>query len=54
VTSESGSNATVSFSTVATHTSFVDRCTGSMTLVASGGTWLIDRAQNISCARSAP
>ena len=53
VTSESGSNATVSFSTVATHTSFVDRCTGSMTLVASSGTWLIDRAQNISCARSA-
>jgi len=53
VTSESGSNATVSFSTVATHTSFVDRCTGSMTLVASSGSWLIDRAQNISCARSA-
>jgi eukaryotic-like serine/threonine-protein kinase len=53
VTSESGSNATVSFSTVATHTSFVDRCTGSMTLVTSSETWLIDRAQNISCARSA-
>jgi len=53
VTSESGSSATVSFSTVATHTSFTDRCTGSMSLVASGGTWLIDQARDITCERSA-
>ena len=32
VTSDSGSTATVSFSTVADHSSFVDHCTGSMSL----------------------
>ena len=52
VTSESGSNASVSFSTVATHTSFVDRCTGTMSLVAANGGWVIDNAQDISCDRS--
>jgi serine/threonine protein kinase len=52
VTSESGSSATVSFSTVATHTSFVDRCTGSMTLAKADAGWVIDQAQDISCDRS--
>jgi tRNA A-37 threonylcarbamoyl transferase component Bud32 len=52
VTSESGSRASVSFETVATHTGFVDHCTGSMSLVASGGEWLIDQAQDISCQPS--
>lgn len=52
VTSESDSSASVSFSTIATHTGFVDHCTGSMSLVASGGEWLIDQAQDISCEPS--
>jgi hypothetical protein len=49
VTSETGSNATVSFSTVARHTSFVDHCNGSMTLVAADDGWVIDAAENITC-----
>jgi hypothetical protein len=52
VTSESGSSATVSFSTVATHSSFVDHCTGSMSLGKAGSGWVIDQAQDISCDRS--
>jgi tRNA A-37 threonylcarbamoyl transferase component Bud32 len=52
VTSETGSSASVSFSTIATHTGFVDHCTGSMSLVASDGGWLIDQAQDISCEPS--
>jgi serine/threonine protein kinase len=51
-TSQSSSTASVSFSTVARHTSFTDRCTGSMSLIASGGGWLIDQAHDISCDRS--
>ena len=52
MTSESGSSATVSFSTVATHTSFVDRCNGSMSMVKAAGGWVIDAAQDITCGRS--
>ena len=53
MTSDSGSTATVSFSTVADHSSFVDHCTGSMSLAkAAGSSWVIDQAQDISCDRS--
>jgi serine/threonine-protein kinase len=42
VTGQSGTSATVGFSSVATHTDRVDRCSGQATLVRAGGRWLVD------------
>jgi eukaryotic-like serine/threonine-protein kinase len=48
---ESEDTATVTFADTATHTGFVDECTGTFALVAGGDAWLIDEAVEISCER---
>ena len=50
VTSESGDTAQVSFSDVATHTDYIDTCTGTFTVVSSGESWVLDRG-DINCQR---
>lgn len=51
VTSQSGSNATVEFSSVAHHTDRTDSCTGQATLVAQGSRWLVDHI-DVNCSQS--
>jgi serine/threonine-protein kinase len=51
VTEETGDTATVAFNSVARHTSYTDRCTGSVGLVREGDTWMLDQLQGISCER---
>ena len=48
--SRSGSTAVVRVSTVATHTDRVDRCTGTLQTVRSGGRWLVE-PHGLSCTR---
>jgi hypothetical protein len=40
---QSGSSATVSFQSVATHTDHVDRCTGTVDLTGGGSDWKIEQ-----------
>jgi serine/threonine protein kinase len=53
VTNQSASTATVSFSSIARHTSKTDRCTGSAQLVKSGQNWLVDQLEGVNCTHSA-
>jgi eukaryotic-like serine/threonine-protein kinase len=46
---QSAGSASVSFSTVATHSDRVEECTGSATVVASGGSWLLDSIDAVDC-----
>jgi hypothetical protein len=50
VTGQSGSSATVEFSSVAQHTDYVDRCSGQAAVMSEGGRWLVDHV-DVSCAR---
>jgi eukaryotic-like serine/threonine-protein kinase len=50
-TSEGADSAEVAFSTVATHTDFVDTCSGTATLVRGTDGWLLDDP-GVSCTRS--
>jgi serine/threonine-protein kinase len=50
VTGQSGSSATVEFSSVAQHTDYVDRCSGQAAVVSQAGRWLVDHV-DVSCAR---
>jgi len=49
VTRSSADAATVSFRSVAVHTTRTDHCSGSATLVMRDGRWLVDELQGISC-----
>jgi eukaryotic-like serine/threonine-protein kinase len=48
-TEESANAARVDISTTATHSEYVENCTGSLSVVNDGGGWLIDEAEDISC-----
>jgi serine/threonine-protein kinase len=47
--SETADSAEVEFATVATHSDRTERCTGTATAVASGGEWLVDAIDGVSC-----
>jgi hypothetical protein len=47
----SGEAPEVEIETVATHSDRVETCKGSLHLVRGGAAWLIDRAENVQCAR---
>src|SRR5947209_9389419 len=49
VTRATADAATVSFRSVAVHTTRTDHCSGSATLVMRDGRWLVDELQGISC-----
>ena len=49
VTRASADTATVSFRSVAVHTTRTDHCSGAATLVMRDGRWLVDELQGISC-----
>jgi hypothetical protein len=48
-TSKSGDSAQIEFATVATHTDRTERCTGTAIAIASGGRWLVDSIDGVSC-----
>jgi predicted Ser/Thr protein kinase len=48
-TSKSGDSAQLEFATVATHTDRTERCTGTAIAIASGGRWLVDSIDGVSC-----
>jgi eukaryotic-like serine/threonine-protein kinase len=48
-TSKSGDSAQLEFATVATHTDRTERCTGTAIAIASGGAWLVDSIDGVSC-----
>jgi predicted Ser/Thr protein kinase len=48
-TSRSGDTAQLEFATVATHTDRTERCTGTAIAIASGGRWLVDSIDGVSC-----
>ena len=48
-TSKSGESAQLEFATVATHTDRTERCTGTAIAIASGGGWLVDSIDGVSC-----
>jgi eukaryotic-like serine/threonine-protein kinase len=47
--SETADSAQLEFATVATHTDRTENCTGTATAVASGGEWLVDSIDGVSC-----
>jgi eukaryotic-like serine/threonine-protein kinase len=47
--SETADSAQLEFATVATHTDRTESCTGTATAVASGGEWLVDSIDGVSC-----
>jgi hypothetical protein len=49
VTSQTGSSATVAFTSVAQHTDRTDRCSGQAALIAQGSQWLVDHI-DVNCA----
>jgi hypothetical protein len=51
VTEETGDTATVAFNSIARHTSYTDRCTGSVGLVRQGDTWMLNQLQGVSCQK---
>ena len=50
VESQTGSAATVRLRSIARHTSYTDRCTGTARTSSSGGRWLVERL-NVDCQR---
>lgn len=50
-TAENGDTAKVAFRSVATHTSYTDRCTATASLVRAGGAWLVDHLDAVDCKR---
>jgi serine/threonine-protein kinase len=52
VTDQKGNSAVVAFQSVARHESFTDRCEGSIAVVRSRGTWMVDHIDAASCDRS--
>ena len=47
--SETADSAQLEFATEATHSDRVENCTGTATAVASGGEWLVDSIDGVSC-----
>jgi predicted Ser/Thr protein kinase len=47
--SRSADSAELEFATVATHTDRTESCTGTATAIASGGEWLVDSIDGVSC-----
>jgi serine/threonine-protein kinase len=48
-TSQTGDSATVEFEDLADHGTYTDHCSGSFGLVRSGGSWLLDDLQSVTC-----
>jgi serine/threonine-protein kinase len=51
-TEQTATSATVDFTDLADHGTYVDHCAGSFGLVASGGSWLLDDLISITCTQS--